>query len=324
MRVLLVGAGAVGQVFGWHLQQGGAEIAYRVKPKYAEETRRGFALYPLNRRRPREAPVRFEGFDVLTDLEQVAGDRFDQVWLCTGSHALRAGDWVERLGEATGDATFVGLQPGLGDADYVRERVGADRVVWGLIEFIAYAGPLEGEDLPEPGTVFWLAPIVPFPFSGPDGRVRPVIEAAQAGGLRARQVDDVATTTALGSPLLNLHMVALECAGWRFAALRRDPDLLPLASDAVREAVGVAAHRHGVKAPSWVRWLRPWQVSLLSRVAPLLVPLPIETYLAYHFSKVGEQTEQAVQGWIAGADDAGLPHRALDELGRRLQAARAS
>ena len=67
MNVLIVGAGAVGQVYGRHFQRGGADVAYLVKPEHLDETRRGFTLYPLNDGRP-PPPVRFEGFEALTDV----------------------------------------------------------------------------------------------------------------------------------------------------------------------------------------------------------------------------------------------------------------
>ena len=52
LRVLVVGAGAVGQVFALHLARGGADVAFLVKPKYAEECGRGFTLYRLGGRVP--------------------------------------------------------------------------------------------------------------------------------------------------------------------------------------------------------------------------------------------------------------------------------
>ena len=63
-RVLIVGAGAVGQVYGWYLSRGGAEVSFYVKEKYLEDARAGFALYPLNTRR-----TRFDAdFDITVDL----------------------------------------------------------------------------------------------------------------------------------------------------------------------------------------------------------------------------------------------------------------
>ena len=41
LRVLLVGAGAVGQVYGYHLQKGGAQVAFFVRPKHRAEAEGG-------------------------------------------------------------------------------------------------------------------------------------------------------------------------------------------------------------------------------------------------------------------------------------------
>ena len=46
-KVLLLGAGAVGQVYAYHLALAGAEIGFKVRPKYVEETTAGFDLYEL-------------------------------------------------------------------------------------------------------------------------------------------------------------------------------------------------------------------------------------------------------------------------------------
>ncbi|HTJ46743.1 MAG TPA: 2-dehydropantoate 2-reductase N-terminal domain-containing protein, partial [Kofleriaceae bacterium] len=60
MRVLVVGAGAVGQVYARHAQQGGADVTFFVREKYRDEVARGLDLYPLNKRKkPPMAPVRF-------------------------------------------------------------------------------------------------------------------------------------------------------------------------------------------------------------------------------------------------------------------------
>ena len=48
-RVLMLGAGAVGMTYGYHLEQGGASVTYFVKPKYQESVLEETLLYPLNR-----------------------------------------------------------------------------------------------------------------------------------------------------------------------------------------------------------------------------------------------------------------------------------
>ena len=95
MNVLIVGAGAVGQVYGRHLALGGAHVHYFVREKYAEELRRGLAFYPLNGRKPRASAIRMPvaPTDVLTRLDEVKAITWDQVYLCMSSPALR-GPWL--------------------------------------------------------------------------------------------------------------------------------------------------------------------------------------------------------------------------------------
>ena len=48
MNVLIVGAGAVGQVYGYHLAKGGADVSFYIREQYAAELDRGFELYQLS------------------------------------------------------------------------------------------------------------------------------------------------------------------------------------------------------------------------------------------------------------------------------------
>ena len=74
LRVLVVGAGAVGQVYARHYQRGGAEVTLYVRERYRAEAARGFDLYRLRRRRV-EAE-RLDGCAVVTTADQVAATRF--------------------------------------------------------------------------------------------------------------------------------------------------------------------------------------------------------------------------------------------------------
>lgn len=318
MKLLIVGAGAVGQVFGLLAQRGGAEVSVYVRPKVADEARAGFQLFDHGRE---GAAERFVPLAVLTTPEEVAAGGFDALLLCTSSTALYAGSWLKDLVEAAPDATIVGLQPGGGDAAHVRGLAGADRVVWGVIELISYQSPLPNGAGPGEGVAFWIPRWLVFPFSGPDGRIEPIVALYAAGGVRARRMRDAARLTALGAPVMMLYIVALEVAGWRFAAVREDRELLRLTHRAVQEAVAIAAREEGAAVPLWTRLVRPWQIRLLSRFAAWYAPLEIEPYLQFHFTKVGDQTRAAIARWLELAPAHGLPMEALAQLRVRLDAA---
>lgn len=318
MRVLVVGAGSVGQTFGHHLQRGGAEVHVLVKPTYAAAARRGYTLFDL-RKGGVASPLSFRPDGVCTDAAGVRQHRYDVVLITVSSDALATGSWLEALAEAAPEATIVGLQAGPGDWDRVRAAAGAERVCWGVIELIAYPSPLPGAVGPE-GVAFWIPSWLMFPFSGPSERVGPLVEAFRAGGLRSREVHDVIALTAVGAPALNLHMVALEAAGWSIDALLADPELLRLAGQSVQEASAASAHAVGASVPWWIRAMRPWQLRVLAWVARRTIPIDLATYLQFHFTKVGIQTRMSLSGWIAAADQVGLPSRAMREIRDRCAA----
>ena len=113
MKVLIVGAGAVGQAYGYHLQRGGAEVAFFVRERYRAELSGGVVVYPLNRKDP-WTPVGFADFGLHSEWTTVAAETWDQVWLAVPSTGIRTG-WLPDMMAAIGDAVVVALQPGLDD-----------------------------------------------------------------------------------------------------------------------------------------------------------------------------------------------------------------
>lgn len=323
MNVLLIGAGAVGQSYGRHFQLGGAEVSYFVRPHHRAEAEAGFALYPLNERKAAKGPVRFDGFGVLTDLDEVAKTTWDAVMLCISSTALRRGTWLDELLAAIGDAIVISLTPGPEDNAYVLKRVPAERAVFGLIGLSSYPGPLEGEELPSPGMVYWIPPGTKMAFSGPRAPTQSIVRVLSAGGLASKQVKNTAVTTAFAGPVLQMCIVALELVGWKFSALRADKAMMRESYRATREAFLLAEKTHGVKTPIGLRLIRPWTLRAVMRLIPLVVPFDMERFFEKHFTKVGDQTEDTLATYVRLAKNLGTSHQALDRLREQLESARA-
>lgn len=324
-RVLVIGAGAVGQVFGRHLARAGAALTFFVREKYADEVRRGFDMYPLAMTRGRRAhlsPVRFEGFDVITSLEEIAARRFDQVYITLPSNAVRGAFMTElaaALGTDPDGATLVSLQPMADDREAILAAgVPESRLVSGMISFIAYAAPLEGEArFPRPGMAYWFPPLSPSPFSGPDARTRAVVALLTRGGLPARRHRDVPRAVGFPSVIGMAYLTALEAVDWSLRALRASSELA-LAARAGREAIAIVARTWGPPAPiarlGMALAVRPVLVTLALWFAERVMPLPLEAYLRTHFTKVGEQTRLIVSSVIADGRAASLPVRELEAL----------
>jgi 2-dehydropantoate 2-reductase len=211
MRALVVGAGAVGQVFARHLMKGGAEVAFLVKPVHAPAARDGFAVHQHACRGVRSETVRAR---VVTSAAEAGAEAWDAVLLCVPSTALAATAWLGELALATGDATIVCFGPGLGDAARVASTVGAHRAVAGGIALMAWASPLVGEDAP-PGTAYWLPPLAACPFTslgGETARVQAIARAFRAGGLRARVNKDAVGVSMTGAAVLETTAPAMARA----------------------------------------------------------------------------------------------------------------
>lgn len=312
--VLVVGAGAVGQIYADALARGGARVTFYVRERYREETARGFTLVKLGWRGRRTAH-RFEGFSVVSSPAEVAALRFGQVYLAIPSTGL-VEPWLSELIAAIGEATLVNLTPSAGD----RERILASgmaptRLVDGFISIVSYHSPLPDEphreQAPE-GTAVWCPPGSPNLFSGPREHAAPVVAALRAGGLPARLVRDVPARTSFMSSVFMAILLGLEKDNWSLDQLRRSS--LPLALAGAREAMLVTAHTFGspplgVRAALWSPLLR-----MVLRLAPHVTPFPLEPYLKYHFTKVGAQTRHIIGVAIERGRAAGLPVSAMEQL----------
>jgi len=315
-RILLVGAGSVGQVYGRHLQEGGAHVAFYVREKYAAQARGGFPMILVNRG---PTVARFQPDEVLTSLEQVRAARWDQVWLCISSTAL-LGDWLGPLVQAAGEARLVSFQPGLRDGELVAAHLPPERVVKGLIAFSSWHSPLNAQDRLPAGMAYWFPPLSPCLFEGEGAAF--IVTLLRRGGLPAR-VGPAQATTARGSAFLLPTVAALECAGWTFAGLREGP-WSALAADAAKEAMAIAAAHLSIGKGPMGALANGCMVRLASRAAPVVAPFDIEAFLRAHFEKVGDQTELALDTWITEGQSRGLPVSRITELAAALRAHRAA
>ena len=311
MRVLIVGAGAVGQTYARHLQMGGAQISFFVRERYVQAAGRGWTMYPLNRGKEPE-PLTFYGYETYSTVEEVAEQKWDQVWLCMSSTGLRSG-WIDDFLPAIGEATLVMLQPGLKDREYILARFPEERLVAGLIGIIAYQAPLKGERFERVGTAYWFPPLAASTFSGPRALVDSVLKTMRLGRCPVMRVRNVSLQIALASSMFMPIITALEGAGWSFDKLKRSP-LLNTGIAAGREALVIAAAHAGRRPPIRRYFFRAFLIKLILFFGPRVVPFPLETYLQVHFSKVGDQTRSMMQMYREEGRSRGLSTTALDAL----------
>ena len=314
LRILLVGAGSVGQVYGHHLQQGGAEVRFLIRPKYLDASASGYTLHHL--RRGRHDTVTFRPMH-FGDATSAAEGGVDAVVLCM-SYAGLKGDWFETLLAEVGDATIVSLVPGGGAKAWLSERVRSDRLVHGIITLLAYPGPLPGEEL-TPGTAFWFPPLSPSPFTGARDQAQPIVDLLVRGGQPARWIGETKPSTDFSTCFLMPLLASLEVEDWSFHKLARSP-LLDLACGGGRDAMNVVCADRRRPPLLFVSMMRPFIVRGVMRAARWLAPVDMEAFFKLHFTKVGAQTRLILDEWIAQAERTGTDCPKLVALRDELSA----
>ena len=301
MRTLIVGAGALGQVFGAFIAQGGGEVGCLVKPGRAAEACAGYALAQLRRgRAPR--PMTFSPRVVLDQVGQVAGG-WDAIWLCTHSTSLRE-PWLADLRDRAGPATIVSIGMGVDDQAALEVLWPAGQIVEVNPSVLAFL---------EAGSIHFWVPPGARAVSGEEARARPVTESLATGGLAAHYVGPLATAALTSA--VNMPMVAAEeAAGWSGRQRR-------LGVAAAGEAITITAARLGVPPPARGK-PTPFTAWLNECLFALVAPFDTRAFRQRHFTKTADQTMQMLDGWIAEGRARNLPTARLVELRQALAAAR--
>ncbi len=311
MRILVVGAGSIGQLYGHILQQGGAEVGVYVRPKYVDDARQGYLLY--DRKKGFSQPERFSPDAIHSSPDELTGEDYDAVLFCVPSTGLR-GDWLEPFCAAIGDATLITLTPGLDDRKYICERCDVDQLGVGVITAISYPAPLPGEEVDEPGTAYWFPPMTPAIFDGPREELGPLVDHLKAGGMNARFRKNLEVEAAYGAAVVNTFVAALEMVDWSFDAVKSSGEHRKLIDAAWSEAMELIEARFGEKPPLPLRFLGPMTLRGGLMMAPVVPPFDLETYLKVHFTKVGEQTRMTLDTYISARSERDWESPALSKI----------
>lgn len=301
MKVVIVGAGSVGQVYAYALQHGGADVSLFVKDKYRASLAQGFDLYALNLGRE---PLHVTIPSILSSVNEVRAEVWDAVILCIPTNGIRSPDFPALL-QATGNATVLSMIPGENVEQEITRFIPNDRFLNGIIGIISYPAPLPGESLVKPGTAFWNAPFASSVISGSKDRALPLVKIFKKGGLPF-QFKDRKDLDPFGEPLLRVFIASLRRSGWTFASfLQKDEQRIFRA--ALDEAMTVVEKRNGKKRLFFLKWNLTPLFRLLQMCSRLLAPFDMETYLRVHFTKVGIQMQEGVHFLIKEAGQLALP-----------------
>lgn len=313
-NILIVGAGAVGQVYGYQFAQSGNQVSFFVKEKYLDSLNNGLTLYHLNQDKKRKRPIHFHDYGVICQWNTAAEKQWDQIYLCISSTAFINFDF-EGLKNAVGPETIVViLQPGPDDYALACQHFPESQMVQGMINLISYSAPLPGETVPEPGVAYWLPPMSAMPFTGnPKARAQVVKTFKQANMNAAVNTNLRAMATYLTAAFM-VSLTALEASDWKFDRLKSDKALLQQMLKAQSQAFEAVNLKTGMRPPVWRFAISSWALRMLLSIAPKIMPLDLETYLQVHFTKVKDQTKLFMNTYVAAASEHRLPAEDLIAL----------
>ena len=314
-HILIIGSGAVGAVYARYLVKAGCMVTFLARSKTSSNAQMPRTLhhYPLLGQ-PREER---QNLPVITDA---GAGHFDQVWLCLPSTALDS-PWLEQqLSRLRACPDMVAWTPDVADIELLT-RIYPGSIAQGLIGLISFQTPLPGHTAPSPGIGFLAPPRSAVLDDSTPGQL--AARLLKKGGLSASATSDLPWLEGRLAAATICAVAGLESAGWSLQAFSRSA-WLPLAADAGIEATRITATYLGRDFKRPMAAPRRLALKTVMSLGPRVMPFDLETYLHYHFAKVGDQTRQIINAWIERGQQQQLPVKALqslaDELARISQA----
>lgn len=241
MKVLIVGCGAVGQVFGLYLQKAGVELGLYDRPATVDRLKQalehgGMPLFEIPRSRGRK-PIarRLENFQVIMDVAESQRFNPDQIWFCTPSPVYYT-EWFREFLQNVPSKRVVCFAPEGGRSEFIPQSGGGDRLVFGGIIFMAWQGDLDGGGGRPEGVNFFLPPILGIPLVGTEKACGEVGQLLKKAGLRVGMQKQGSPLQAAVTAVMTAFMAGLELSGWSLRAFRKSP-WLKRAANGSREAV---------------------------------------------------------------------------------------
>ncbi|HEY0693994.1 MAG TPA: 2-dehydropantoate 2-reductase N-terminal domain-containing protein [Kribbella sp.] len=334
-KVLIVGAGAMGIMSGYHLQLAGAEVTFLVRPKRVEKLSGPQVLYSYD-----DASLKqFSDYRVLADVTEVGDRAYDYVVVTLDGASQRSVEGtalLNGLGNVIRDTAAVVIIGGVGFGlrQHGLDALGLaeERVISGALGFLAHQ--VASADLPaHPPTdpdVLARADMAYRHFGGGsfavEDRFPPVAERFKAlydaCGVSHCDVLDHNQSPAQVATMFPIF-AASELMGWPPAAQFTDhKDTWILAVDAAREVASV--DEYGPAGQATAAQLSGESLThLLTAYEEKALPLDLNAFNAmHHGGKVAQQDLELLRDHVAAGERQGKPMVALKLLIAELTAFR--
>lgn len=283
-KILILGAGAIGQVIGTHLRLSGCDVSFWVRPYQVDQfTEKGIKIYNLKT----ETELHISAPHLVTELPNTD---YDAIFLCVRSDQLDAAlaDLKSQLGD-TEDKLIVCLQPGREDALKTFRALPEMVIIPGAPAFSAYPKNDRIE--------YWAPKSIPTLIGPPFNETLHVrdelVRLLSQGGIPTKGVNDLEAEVRFPSVFLSTTLAGFNLAGYSLKAMSQNKKLLELTAQGIREGVAITKKDLGF-IPIKYKFLEHMSGSTLSGLFWFLENTPglsfMQTMWGTHAPKIKTQT----------------------------------
>jgi hypothetical protein len=293
MKVLIVGCGAVGQVYGLALQKAGVTLGLLDQPATAQKLKQareqgGLPLFQVSHKHRKDPiPYRLRDFQVIEDALESRHFAPDQIWFTTPSQVYYS-DWFHDFLRQVPSKRVVCFSPEGSRPEFFTEGLG-DRVIFGGTTFMAWQSDLGGGGGRPEGVNYWQSPLG-IPLAGTQDACREVAKLLKPAGFRVTVNKPGSHSQASVTAVMTAFVAGLELSGWSLRVYRKSP-WLKCAAGACQEAVLGQLPKAGALTKALLSSpVFTGCFSLAAFLMPPLFPFDLEKYLKFHYTKTREQS----------------------------------
>jgi len=331
-QVLIVGAGALGTVTGYHFALGSTDITFFVRPARLAEMQMPLLLYCYDDAGLKE----FRDYHVVSTMAEVAARNYDYVLVTLDGAVCRSTEGTRlltELGDAIrgSDAVLIICGGGVRSQCLKTTRLPEARVLEGTLGSLSYQVgrvtlPLHP---PTDAGVLARANVAYRHFAGNMGfmlAAKPALTAKAFAAVYDRcgiskcavlHPDVFKIVSAAFFPLTTV----CDLAGWPdAAAMANNNVLMKLCTGSMREISALSQHGFTGRLMGLVLW-RPVVTMLLKKLEKDSLPLDFHAFNKFHHgAKVRAQDLDVMRACAASGAAQGRKMSALNELMRRYEA----
>lgn len=303
-NILMIGAGAVGAVYGYTLSQH-HNITFLVKEKNKPLIENGFHIHNVGKDKKANHLTHFTQFKVLTPDSINKEMGWDQIYLCVPGTAL---PHLDLSNIKTEDTSVVLLSSGQNDKSNLERLIPSEQIVSGMIGMLSRQWPQEDTSTPL-RVSYLLPPLVKMPFScNTESRAKDIATTFKQAGFNAPVVNDVYQELLFPNIILSCLVLGLEKCNWSFQALIKNKTVRQAIIHNNRAFIKASEQRYKTKAPFALKIITPTLLGLGARIMPKFFPLDIEAFLKFHYTKVGAQTRVQLKEFTDLCDEYGVEY----------------